>query len=198
MKNQKLNVSKLRDICSSLTIASAFLYAGAFYSTIEYLDEIGVRGIDLRFEHFIIFSSIAILLAAIVISITSFIGNVWFKLLHFFLVSAMLILILYALIATFWAKEHILTMIQNEVLRTKSLQKINSCVNWNGPNDFLGLMNFNNERPCGDIFNEYYDRKAASNTVLLSFAAVTSTLSVILSGIIYANSDKGPSYIYRQ
>ncbi|OHS94195.1 hypothetical protein TRFO_11256 [Tritrichomonas foetus] len=188
--HRSVSFIKLRNICCCLTIAAAFVYASAFYTTVVYLDEIGVRGIDTRFEDFLIFSSVAILLTAIGISITSFIGNAWFKLIHFFFSSAMLILICYAFIATFWAKEHILSIIQNDVLRTQKLQKRNSCCNWNGPNDYFGIIGSKYDRTCGEVFNEYYDRKAATNSIMLAISAFISCLSVITSTILYANDDE--------
>lgn len=185
----KLTIDTLREICCCLAIAAAFVYAATFYTTILYLDEIGVRGVDIRFEDYILFSTVAILLTAIGISITSFMGNICFKLLHFFFNSAMLIVICYSFIATFWAKDHILSEIQNGVLRSAKLQKQNACSNWNGPNDYLGTIGGIYDRLCGEVFNEYYDRKAATNSIMLIISAILSSLSVILSGILYVNDD---------
>lgn len=179
----------LRDICVCLTMAAAFIYASAFYSTIVYLDEIGVRGMDIRLEDFVVFSAIAILIVAIVISITSFFSSIWLRLLHFFFDTAMLIVICYSLIATFWAKNHILSVIQDKVLRLNALQKQNSCINWYGHSDYLEVVNNQQFRPCGEVFDEYFNRKASSNSIMLAISAVISSLSVIISGILCINDE---------
>jgi hypothetical protein len=178
-------------LCCCAAILSAFLYAVAFYTTISFVDSIGIRGLDSRFEQFIVFSSFAHLLAAIVVSVTIFMDYAIIKFVHLFLQVACWLLVSFSLMGTYAARDHIMIVIRDGVMRSKRIQKQNSCCNWDGRNSFLEHLTCPYRRLCGPVFRAYYDRRASSNVLLLSIAFVASTAAVILAGVIYYRTQEG-------
>jgi hypothetical protein len=176
--------AELAGVYSCAVILSASLYAVSFYTTISFMDSIGIRGFDVRFETIAIGSSLAHLLLAIVASATIFMERALVTFAHVGLQIICFLVVGAALIGTFSNRDHFLLTIRNSLMRSSQVQKRNNCCNWDGIDSWL-------ERPdctarlCGPVFEEYYDKRANVNALLLTPAIFASGVALVLAAVLY-------------
>jgi hypothetical protein len=149
------------------------------------MDSIGIRGFDVRFEAVAIASSLAGLLLAIVASATIFMERALVTLAHVGLQIICFLVVGAALVGTFSNRDHLLLTIRNRLMQSRNVQKQNNCCNWDGIDSWLEQTDCT-ERLCGPLFEQYYDRRANINVLLLTPATLASGVAIVLAAVMYS------------
>ena len=171
-----------KPIIHSLTISITLILISCFvfYRELEFIEEVGLKGINEHFDNFFIFGMVIITLFSIISSILSSIPKFSLQIFNLLINSLITFFLLFSFISSFTLKNYIINGFFKPKLFLSSAHVQLKCCGWITHGDSPTLVACSYKSNCKKKIFSLYEERSSNYALLTSFLCLISILKNIL------------------